>query len=364
MPSERAVNQLPAAVTKCAFFDCDETRGDDSIVVAARSRSIRNNMSYELPPNTKIIFLVGAPRSGTTWLQLLLSASPLIASAVETQFFSLYGRSLFAAWQRDNKHPVGLDRFLGDEKYIELLREFASNVMARMLASKPGATIVLEKSPDHALYWRDILLLFPNAYFLHIIRDPRAVVTSLRAASQSWADWQSPSITRCAEYWVNNVTAAREIRDATPNYLEIRYRDLKQDGVRTLQSVFDWCGVDLSKAEVENILREHEIGQLRSSQASNLAKNYGSVGEKFFRKGEIESWRSELSRRQLVLVERVAGTLMDELGYVPVADVRGRWGTARTLPTMALGWLCNGLSWRLQKYRRLRKYGNVLSSWG
>ena len=321
-------------------------------------------MDHGLPPNTKIIFLVGAPRSGTTWLQLLLSASPLIASAVETQFFSLYGRSLFAAWQRDNKHPVGLDRFLGNEKYIELLREFASNVLGHILASKPGATIVLEKSPDHALYWRDILLLFPDAYFLHIIRDPRAVVTSLRAASQSWADWQSPSVTRCSEYWVENVTAAREIRDATPNYLEIRYRDLKQDGVRTLRPVFAWCGVDLSEAEVASILREHEIDQLRSAKAPNMARKYGLHGGDFFRKGQIESWRSELSRRQLVLVERVAGRLMDELGYAPVADVRGRWGTARALPTMALGWLCNGLSWRLQKYGKLRKYGKALSSWG
>jgi hypothetical protein len=52
-------------------------------------------MNEVLPPNTKLVFLVGAPRSGTSWLQLLLSASPSIATATETYLFATYTQSLF-----------------------------------------------------------------------------------------------------------------------------------------------------------------------------------------------------------------------------------------------------------------------------
>lgn len=243
------------------------------------AKGILDNMESGLPPNTKLIFLVGAPRSGTTWLQLLLSTSPQIATAVETHFFSLYARSLFSAWQRAaGQRRVGLRNLMVEEEYFCLIRQFASTIFARILAAKPGATTVLEKTPDHAVYWQDILATFPNAFFLHVIRDPRAVVASLRSASQSWADWESPSMTAGCTHWIANVGAARKIRNATPNYLEVRYEDLKLSGVRTLRSVFAWCGIDFSEAEVANTLRRHEIDRLHSSEAPKLAKEYSSWG--------------------------------------------------------------------------------------
>lgn len=318
-----------------------------------------DNTEYDLSPNTKLIFMVGAPRSGTTWLQLLLSASPLIATAVETQLFSLYARSLFSEWRwASSGRKVGIYSLMNEEEYFHFLRQFASSILARILAAKPGATMILEKTPDHALYWKDILALFPGAHFLHVIRDPRAVVASMRSASQSWADWHSPSVITSCTHWISNVAAAREIRNTTPNYLEVRYEDLKRNDTHTLRSLFAWCGVGLSDAEVASILRKNEIDRLRSFEVQELASDYGSWGKDFFRKGEIDSWRSELSWRQVVLIERLVGTLMDELGYARVTPARGGWQSAAALPAVTLGWLCNGLGWRL------RNYGNTLIRWG
>jgi hypothetical protein len=315
-------------------------------------------MEHNLPPNIKLIFLVGAPRSGTTWLQLLLSASPLIATAVETQFFSRYAKSLFSTWQRASDRGVGLRKILDEEEYFGLIRQLTSTVFARILAGKPGATIILEKTPDHALHWKDILTIFPDALFIHIIRDPRAVVASLRSASQSWADWETPSVTAGCTHWTANVAAARKIRNATPNYLEVRYEDLKLHGVRTLRSVFGRCGIDLSEADAASILRRHEIDRLRSSEAPKLAKEYSSLGENFFRTGQIDSWRSELSRRQIAIVERLAGGWMDDLGYARQLRTRGGYRSVSIPWAMPLGWLCNGLGWRL------RRYGDTLTRWG
>ena len=86
------------------------------------------------------MFLVGAPRSGTTWLQLLLSRSPHIATANETYLFTGYTRSLFAAWahHQRNVRAVGLHNLISEEEYFDLIRNFTCKVMLRMLGKEPG----------------------------------------------------------------------------------------------------------------------------------------------------------------------------------------------------------------------------------
>ena len=322
-------------------------------------------MDYDLPRGTKLIFLVGSPRSGTTWLQLLLSASPAIATSLETHLFSNYIRPLFSAWDRlAEERQVGLWSIMSEDEYCNLVQEFASRALAHVLATKPGASILLEKTPAHVLYSHDILKLFPDAHFIHIIRDPRAVVSSWRAGSRTWGrEMLSPLLSHACRSWIRCVTAGREIPAATPNYLEVRYEDLKQGGVRTLRSVFDWCGVELSDAEVAGILREYEIDRVRGPEASGLTGEL--VGHQSgFRKGEIESWRSDLTRREVIVVEHMAGKLMDELGYARAATVPGGRLSANALTSVASAWLCAGIAWRLRKHARLRKIGDALSRWG
>lgn len=54
----------------------------------------------------QLTFLVGAPRSGTTWIQLLLSRSPLVAAAQETDLFNIYLRPIVDEWNRYRRTGV------------------------------------------------------------------------------------------------------------------------------------------------------------------------------------------------------------------------------------------------------------------
>src|SRR3954452_4958640 len=84
----------------------------------------------QLIASKRLVFIVGAPRSGTTWLQLLLSRSPQIATANGTHLFSVYTRSLFSGWDLYNQHfrKEGLNDLMDKQEYLELVRHFCCKV--------------------------------------------------------------------------------------------------------------------------------------------------------------------------------------------------------------------------------------------
>jgi hypothetical protein len=312
----------------------------------------------EVIARKRIVFLVGAPRSGTTWLQLLLSRSPRIATANETFLFTGYTRSLFAAWahHQGNVRAVGLHNLMSEEEYFGLIRNFTCKVMLRILEKKPEADIVLEKTPDHVLHWRDILKIFPEAYFLHIVRDPRSVVSSLCAASRAaWgAKWTSREVLMNCETWIKYIEESKKLKAATDNFLEVKYQDLWHNGGETLISIFSWLGIQVSQTECSTILRECQIANLRDGRLEGAPWDMATEPKEFYRKGGTENWRSELTSREAFLVEYLARNLMSEFGFV--ADSRPKI----IFPLIIASHLRFAIAWRL--LARQSKREAILSS--
>jgi Sulfotransferase family len=270
----------------------------------------------------QIVFLVGAPRSGTTWLQLLLSRSARIATANETHLFTGYLRSLYSEWaaQHGNTRPIGLHHFIGEDEFHGMVRRFAADVMARILARKPGADVLLEKTPGHLLYWQDIIKLFPEAGFLHIVRDPRSVVASLVAAANDWgSSWASREVLENCETWIKYITISKSLRGSAAHYMEVKYENLIENGEETLLSIFAWLGISSTRDECRTIISECEIGNLRDGLLEAAPWDLSVEPQRFYRKGATDSWRRELTPREIFLIENTARDLMVEFGYTPVS---------------------------------------------
>jgi hypothetical protein len=268
----------------------------------------------------KLVFLVGAPRSGTTWLQLLLSRSPSVATIGETRLFDLFMRSMLDRWNelRSASARESLARVVSDEEFRGLFRSVSGFAFAKIAQSKPSATVVLEKTPGHVFCSREILDLWPDANFIHIIRDPRSVVASLRTASKSFApEWRSSGIsTICERAWARYVASGRQISSATPNYQEVSYEELISNGPEVLMRLLRGLGVYSSLGECQRHVEDCRIENLRAGELSNAPFDVARVAkDNFFRIGTTDSWRVELSNREIAIIERTAGTLMSELGY-------------------------------------------------
>ncbi len=317
-----------------------------------------------------LVALIGAPRSGTSWLQGLLGAHPRIASPQETDLFTRYVAPVEAAWQWQLRGDVadwrtrrfkGLPAVLRADELHHAGRAFVDEIVAAMRALKPGADIVLEKSPSHSLHVATIITYAPTTRFVHLVRDGRDVVASIQAAGHGWGAWWAPTdVASAAALWVDHTRSARDATEAPGGYLEVRYEVLRARGAAALADVFAFIGVTTDEHECEALIAEQAVVPTVADIAAPARPRARGIlvggefapyaGEPepggFVRHGATGSWRSAWSLADRVRFDAVAGALLIELGYEPdrswvggpigVAAQRGR-DTARQVAARATG---------------------------
>src|SRR5690606_5466714 len=122
------------------------------------------------------------PRSGTTWLQLLLSRHNGVLSNAENSLFSSYISHLNKVWEyeKNSKFNRGLPKFFSEMKFQEFLSQFINEAYSYFVPTIEGdeltKKIFLDKNPANVFHIELILKYIPHAKFIHIIRDGRDVV--------------------------------------------------------------------------------------------------------------------------------------------------------------------------------------------
>lgn len=282
------------------------------------------------------VFVLGAPRSGTTWLQAMLGAHPEIVSPQETglvhQFLAPWAaefdRKLAIASQDGaTGRVVGLPVVLTHEQFRDVLRDVVGVVADAAIALKPDARVVVEKTPDNARHVDLIRWLAPDARFIHIVRDGRDVAASLLAASSSWAGtWAPKDVRRAAAVWKEHVLGAASAAAAGDRYTEVRYTDLLEHGPRELERLLEFCGVDAARVDAAEVCEQFSFERMSSSadstfqsvvvggEAARVTRGATREPDGFYRVGKPGSWRS-WGARECWSFDDVAGDLLVELGF-------------------------------------------------
>lgn len=125
----------------------------------------------------RLIFIGGSPRSGTTLVQNMLDSHPLILGGPE--FLHLpdiieLRRKLHSSIDREWIDII-CTREDVDSHIISLI-----NKLLLPLADKHGCEYYSEKTPENILVFLELIELFPEARFIQVIRDPRAIVSSMQ----------------------------------------------------------------------------------------------------------------------------------------------------------------------------------------
>ncbi len=180
--------------------------------------------SDEAVGSRRDVFIVGSPRSGTTWLHAVLSTHPTFAAPPETHLFA----ELSPARARYSESDIGvfLPTVVPEQEFDQWCGDLWSNIRTNLLAARPGATRLLEKTPGHATQMDFIRSAVPGALFVHIVRDPVDVTRSLLEASEGWgSNWAPSSIEMASQLWNEQVGGA--LATSNPDdTIAVRYEDL------------------------------------------------------------------------------------------------------------------------------------------
>jgi hypothetical protein len=288
---------------------------------------------------TSLVLLIGAPRSGTTWLQQILASHPAVVSPPETELFTRYlapGVEAFdRSLRRDDDGPTprrlkGLATVLTRNEFDEWVGQLVVRTVERAGAAKPTASVVLEKTPGHTHQFDLIERYAPNSRYLHLVRDGRDVAASLVAAGRGWGyRWAPTAIGPAAEMWRDHVRAGRAaVQAAGERGLEVRYEDLHgPNGPHAVRAALAHCGVTATLDEAAELLDRHRLGRADTTGPTDSIRVTGSHAESsvdepagFVGRGGSGEWKSTWSAVDRATFASRAGDDLRALGYVTSDD--------------------------------------------
>jgi Sulfotransferase family len=257
-----------------------------------RQHSVAEPRDLSQPP----IFVVGVPRSGTTWVENMLLAHPAIAGprAETSVFVSL--RALRAN---------GLPGWMPTDALVAAIRSFVAGLFGRWLdANARRDARFLEKTPLHAEHLALIGEVFPAAAVIGVHRDGRDVVRSLLEMEAATDD-----VVVTAQAWSDISRAVSAAVPTLPHAREEHYEAMLRDPVAAIREILVWLGLEADAATLAEVAR----------RAGERVSQYNTTGEVGAGK-----WTS-LSARDLRAVYHHAGARLVELGYLDAVPRRRWW---------------------------------------
>lgn len=254
--------------------------------------------------STRPIFIIGSPRSGTTLLRMIIDSYPSISCGPESHFLIDLANLTANQWERIAR--FGFDRSNWNARLRELFERFQVDYMRRR-----GKRRWAEKTPRYTLYLDFVNQLFPDAQFVHVIRDGRDVVLSCQ---DRWGFWWAARA--AARGWPRYVRAARDFGRTVPahRYMELRYERLVRDPEPTLRDlsaflgeVWDPCVLQFHEAPHDDTSRYSRFTAARREQGGEQSAIYVS---------RVGAGRQNLNPILAGILRVRAGRLLRDLGYI------------------------------------------------
>jgi len=288
-------------------------------------------MSVRSAPPFPVI--VGAGRSGTTLLRLMLDAHPALAIPPETHFLPRIVQScaessdpregfLWAITTHRTWPDMGLDA-AALRQSVAPMDPFdaaeATRRFYRLYAERLGKHRAGDKTPDYIRCMPLIQHLIPEARFIHLIRDGRDVALSINRL------WFGPeSIEEAATWWAALIRRARRDAESIDHYLEVRYEDLVREPERTLRQVcafialdFDACMLAYHTRSAKRLseMRGEGVGQRGRAVPPAQRREVHALTQEPPRHDRIGRWRRQMTPLDRLQFERIAGGLLAALRY-------------------------------------------------
>ena len=233
---------------------------EDALVLAARLAGATGFLDG-YPQNP--IFILGASRSGTSLFNRMVSEHPAVANLSEAVYI----------WEpRDKDFNRDHVKRAEDVRHEDRLR--IANTFGLYQRLK-GKSVFCNKCPRNSVRIEFIKDIFPEARFVHLVRDGRAVVNSILSIieredfrkvdkfgkfcrPQNWRDIiHKPPIERFAHQWVGILDAVNNDSKGiqSSNWVEVKYENLCKNPGGVLKSVYEKLGLNGNQKALSSVSR-------------------------------------------------------------------------------------------------------------
>jgi hypothetical protein len=261
------------------------------------------------------VFIVACPRSGSTMLGAMLGGHPDAICPPEAQFIidCMPASNLSAAidanavlgdimrHRRFRTWPFNLKR--KPELTTMSYRSVIEWVVAQYAAAheRPAPKIWIDQSILVRHIWK-LLELFPDARFIHLVRDGRGV-----AASIIPLDWGPMGVLSAARHWIEHLAHgfAAEATLGADRIIRVQYESILAEPEATMKRLSSFLGIEFCPAMLVPAgidLPAHTRYQHTLIGAPLDAKRIGA-------------WRHSLTKREIEIYEALTGDLLPLLGY-------------------------------------------------
>ncbi len=286
------------------------------------------------------LFIIGNPRSGTTLLRLMITSHPQILIPPECGF-AVWWHNKWQNWDKMNQDiDKKIDLFLFDlfeSKKIDTW-DLSKDDLRRYLIEKSPASypelissiyiyygITIQKDPK---LWGDknnfylnhiptIRSMYPNAYFLHIVRDGRDVATSYKKLKfarikHQYAPQLSDDIEQIAIEWKEALEKIHAgLSECSQEHVfEIRYEDLVRYPEKYLNKICSWLGIKYDP----DMLKYHILNKEKTLEPRDFLMWKQKTLEKPMPQ-EIGKHKLELSPDEINEFENKSSKFLKHYGY-------------------------------------------------
>ena len=278
----------------------------------------------------QVFFIVGAQKSGTTWLQKSLNSIEGIHCLGEGHFIDKllmpmaqtrheYNQMMQVVHQRVYEGK-GFYGPVPDQEFLSLMRSWILNIMLRNSKAPQDTILALgDKTPAHSFHIPTLKQLFPRSHFIHVLRDGRDVaVSAFRHRERIQQETNQTSLDINAEApqllakWAGFTRAVRKAESAGIPVQTVRYEAMLENGVTALRGCVDYL---LPQNSISDTQIQTAV-DANSFQTLSGGRKPGSIDRSSnLRRGQSGSWRDELNPDLADTFNPEDRELLESLGY-------------------------------------------------
>lgn len=195
-----------------------------------------------------LIFIISQPRSGSTYIQNLLSNNSEVNTCSEPWVLLNFANQIkpsLVSTQFNNKLAVqAFQDYLSKYQEIEFRSEFKQFILNLYNPMAKGYTYVIDKTPRYWELMDEIVTLFPKSKIIVIKRDPLAVLKSIIKT------WDLKTVFDLYEFRNDILNAPKRIlefcnaQQQNPNVYVLKYEDVLDHPKTEIRKLYEWVGLN------------------------------------------------------------------------------------------------------------------------